>query len=119
VIRNTTPEPAEIARQYVSLHCLGGAASDERLPSAYAFRDRAVLLRCQAWWNPVGLDNQCITWIQNFRKTMEPYTDGAFINFVDRDIPLGEYYTNNLNLLVGVKQQWDPGHFFQFEMGIP
>lgn len=122
VIRNTTPEPVELARQYVSLHCLGGAASEEPLPGAYAFRDRAVLLQYQAWWpsNQARLDTKCITWIENFRDTMEPYTDGAFINFVDRDIPLAEYYKTKLpQVLVPVKRQWDPGDLFKFEMSIP
>jgi len=122
VIRKTAPEPPELARQYVSLHCLGGAAFDEPLPSAYAFRDRVVLLQYQAWWQPdaARLDKRCIAWIESFRKTMAPYTDGAFINFVDRDIPLAEYYKTKLpQLLVGVKQQWDPHDFFKFEMSIP
>jgi FAD binding domain-containing protein/berberine-like enzyme len=122
VIRKTTPLPSDVARQYVSLHCLGGAAFDERLPGAYAFRDRAVLLQYQAWWQPDDPrhDPQCIAWIEKFRKTMAPYTDGAFINFVDRDIPLAEYYKDKLpQLLVGVKQQWDPHDFFKFEMSIP
>ena len=49
-----------------------------------------------------------------------PYTDGAFINFVDRDIRLEEYYKDKLpELLVGVKRQWDPEDFFKFEMSIP
>jgi FAD binding domain/Berberine and berberine like len=119
VVQKTTP--VEQARQYVSLHCLGGAASSTKgLPSAYAFRDRAVLLQYQAWWNGEGLDTKCITWIENFRKAMAPYTDGAFINFVDRDIPLPEYYKDMLpKLLVGVKQNWDPENFFTFGMSIP
>ncbi len=51
---------------------------------------------------------------------MAPYTDGAFINFVDRDILLGEYYKDMLpKLLVGVKQNWDPQNFFTFGMSIP
>ena len=51
---------------------------------------------------------------------MTPYTDGAFINFVDRDIPLAEYYKDKLpQLLVEVKRHWDPGDFFKFEMSIP
>ena len=120
VIRNTTPEPSDLARQYVSLHCLGGAVASIRVPSAYAFRDRDVLLQYQAWWNGVALDTKCITWIENFRKSMAPYTDGAFINFVDRDIPLGEYYKDMLpKLLVGVKRNWDPENFFSFGMSIP
>jgi FAD binding domain/Berberine and berberine like len=122
VIRKTTPLPVEVARQYVSLHCLGGAAFDERLPSAYAFRDRAVLLQFQAWWQAGDPrhDGPCIAWIENFRKTMAPYTDGAFINFVDRDIPLAEYYKTKLSqVLVPVKQHWDPHDFFKFGMSIP
>jgi hypothetical protein len=122
VIRKTPPEPVEAARQYVSLHCLGGAASDERLPGAYAFRDRAVLLQYQAWWqaSEKHLDGRCIAWIENFRRTMAPYTDGAFINFVDRDIPLAEYYKAKLaQVLVPVKRQWDPHDFFKFELSIP
>jgi hypothetical protein len=123
VIRKTTPVlPSNVARQYVSLHCLGGAAFVERLPSAYAFRDRVVLLQYQAWWQAGDTrhDKPCIAWIENFRKTMTPYTDGAFINFVDRDIPLEEYYKDKLpQLLVEVKRQWDPGDFFKFEMSIP
>ena len=122
VIRNTTPEPVALARQYVSLHCLGGAASDEPLPSAYAFRDRTVLLQYQAWWqsDQARLDKRCIAWIENFRRTMAPYTDGAFINFVDRDIPLAEYYKTKLpQVLVPVKKRWDPQDLFKFEMSIP
>jgi hypothetical protein len=123
IIRKTTPVlPSDVARQYVSLHCLGGAAFDERLPSAYAFRDRVVLLQYQAWWQAGDTrhDKSCIAWIENFRKTMAPYTDGAFINFVDRDIPLEEYYKDKLpQLLVGVKRHWDPGDFFKFQMSIP
>jgi hypothetical protein len=122
VIRKTKSEPPELARQYVSLHCLGGAASDARVPGAYAFRDRLVLLQYQAWWqaDAASLDKRCITWIESFRRTMAPYTDGAFINFVDRDVPLGEYYKDKLpQLLVPVKQRWDPEDFFKFEMSIP
>jgi hypothetical protein len=51
---------------------------------------------------------------------MAPYTDGAFINVVDRDIPLAEYYKDKLpQLLVPAKQHWDPHDFFKFEMSIP
>jgi hypothetical protein len=109
------------ARQYVSLHCLGGAIFNDRLPSAYAFRDRIVLLQYQAWWQPHApeLDAGCIRWVENVRKTMTPYVDGAFINFVDRDIPLREYYKDKLPQLMAVKKQWDPDDFFSFEMSIP
>jgi len=121
VIRKTRPIPPTLARQYVSLHSLGGAVSTERLPSAYAFRDRSVLLQYQAWWqsDAAPLDRQCIAWIESFREAMAPYTDGAFINFVDRDVPLAQYYQHKLPGLVEVKRRWDPDNWFKFGMSIP
>lgn len=121
VVRRTRPIPVELARQYVSFHCLGGAVSDARVPGVFAFRDRDVLLQYQAWWQPgaASLDKLCIRWIEKFRKTMAPYTDGAFINFVDRDIPLEQYYKHELRRLEAVKWRWDEKNFFGFELGIP
>lgn len=118
-VRNTPPQRE--ARQYVSFHCLGGAIANDLDGSSFAFRDRNFLLQYQAWWPPAAtnLDRPCIEWIENFRRTMAPHTDGAFINFVDRDIPLPEYYKGKLAHLVDMKQRWDPGRFFRFEMSIP
>jgi hypothetical protein len=119
VIRNSKAIPG--ARQYLSLHCLGGMIANYGKDSAFAFRDRTVLLQYQAWWQPDApkLDGACIAWIENFRQAMAPYTDGAFINFVDRDIALSEYYKGSMAQLVKVKRQWDPDGCFRFEMGIP
>jgi FAD binding domain/Berberine and berberine like len=108
------------ARQYVSFHSLGGAVVTGQ-PSAFAFRDRNFLLQYQAWWMPhaVNLDVPCITWIEKFRGVMAPYTDGAFINFIDRDIPLAEYYKDKMPQLIQIKRSWDPNDFFRFQMSIP
>lgn len=119
VIRQTDARPE--ARQYVSLHCLGGAIASGGEASSFAFRDRDVLLQYQAWWQPeaVHLDGPCIAWIENFRRVMAPHTDGAFINFVDRDIALDEYYKESLPRLITMKRRWDPENVFRFEMSIP
>ena len=116
-----TSEPWPDSRLYLSLHCLGGAMADEGDGSSYAFRDRDVLLQFQAWWLPdaARLDDCCIAWIERFRKAMTPYTDGAFINFIDRDIALDEYYKSKFQPLIVTKRQWDPDNFFRFEMSIP
>jgi len=50
---------------------------------------------------------------------MAPHTDGAFINFVDRDIALPEYYKDKLPRVIEMKQRWDPENLFRFEMSIP
>jgi hypothetical protein len=118
-IRNSQSRPE--AHQYVSFHCLGGAIATDGEGSSFAFRDRNFLLQYQAWWQREAghLDGPCIEWIKNFRLAMAPHTDGAFINFVDRDIPLPEYYKGKLAHLINMKQQWDPDKFFRFEMSIP
>ena len=119
VIRNSPAIPG--ARQYLSLHCLGGMIANYGKGSAFAFRDRTVLLQYQAWWQPDAptLDGPCIKWIESFRQSMAPYTDGAFINFVDRDIALSEYYKGSMAQLIRVKRHWDPDDWLRFEMSIP
>lgn len=124
-IRQGGPWPD--SRLYVSLHCLGGAIVSDGDGSAFAFRDRNVLLQYQAWWLPeaASLDGLCIGWIGSFRRAMEGHTDGSFINFIDARVPLGDYYHNTITKndkvpqLVAAKRRWDPGNFFRFEMGIP
>ena len=124
-IRQGGPWPD--SRLYVSLHCLGGAITSDGDGSAFAFRDRNVLLQYQAWWLPeaVALDGHCIGWIGSFRRAMERHTDGAFINFIDAHVPLECYYHNTITKddkmpqLMAAKLRWDPGNLFRFEMGIP
>ena len=124
-IRQGGPWPD--SRLYVSLHCLGGAIAHDGDGSAFAFRDRNVLLQYQAWWLPeaVALDGHCIGWIGSFRRAMEGHTQGAFINFIDARVELrGLLLQQNHEerqdaALVAAKRRWDPGNLFRFEMGIP
>ena len=124
LIRETTVDPR--ARQYVSLHSLGGGIRKQREPSSFVFRDRDVLLQYQAWWQPDApeLDDTCISWVENVRDTMKQYTDGAFINFVDAKIPLGDYYKSTggqdaMPFLRKVKKDWDRNNVFKFDLSIP
>jgi hypothetical protein len=112
------------ARQYVSFHSLGGTVSHQPPgDAAYAFRDRNFLLQYQAWWMPLrrDLDPICIGWIERFRNAMKDFnhTSGAFINFVDRDIPVPEYYAASYHELRDVKARWDRKYFFRFGLSIP
>jgi hypothetical protein len=123
-VLRTTPYKPE-ARQYLSFHSLGGAVGTEpEGGAAFAFRDRRFLLQYQAWWMPKesGLDGTCIKWIEDFRRAMTDarYTSGAFINFIDADIPLEEYYGKvNYQQLRKLKKYWDGEDFFKFGMSIP
>jgi hypothetical protein len=126
------PEPN--ARRYLSLHSMGGKIGDPQEPSCFAFRNKPFILQYQAWWadrkdEPLG--QRCLAWVRDFREKMKPYTEGAFINFPDKDLVpnpdtvegrkalLWYYYAGNLEPLIAIKGKYDRENFFDFEMGIP
>ena len=49
------------------------------------------------------------------------YTQGAYVNYVDSQIPdaLRAYYGANLERLVEVKRRYDPDNLFHFPQSIP
>ncbi|HEX6100275.1 MAG TPA: FAD-binding oxidoreductase [Thermoanaerobaculia bacterium] len=121
-------------RRYLSLHSLGGAMERTNDQSCFPYRDKPFMLQYQAWWadsNDMQLQMECLAWIAGFRETLQPWTEGAFINFPDRDLVqfpnddtrrkelLRYYYAGNLERLITVKATYDPDNFFNFEMGIP
>ncbi|MEM1180628.1 MAG: FAD-binding oxidoreductase [Acidobacteriota bacterium] len=132
-------------RSYMTFHAMGGAIS--RAPSessCFAYRDKAFLLQFQSWWNKAR-DSSCekvmkerqeraIEWVRDFRETLnrKGLVEGAFINFVDKNLPvestacaekrlelLRYYYADELPFLRGVKREVDPSDVFKFEMSIP
>jgi hypothetical protein len=129
-LRDAKAEPT--ARRYLSLHCMGGNIDSDpnraREWSCFPYRDKPFMLQYQAWWankddKPLG--GRCLDWVRNFRETMKPHTEGSFINFPDKDLAperkdlLRYYYAGNLEKLIAIKAKYDPGNFFDFEMGIP
>ena len=58
---------------------------------------------------------------------MDPHTEGAFINFPDRDRVatthrvklMAPYYGGNFTRLRTIKSRYDPNDVFDFPMGIP
>ena len=120
----------EQARRYVSLHGMGGAIAEggpELGP--IAFRDRPFLLQFQAWWLPGAVQHEYIEWVRHARDAMASFTEGAFINFVDRDLWEGDhppmsflrhhYADADLDRLMEIKMRYDRENRFGFELGIP
>ena len=119
----------------MTIHSMGGAMKNEPVGGrAFAFRDTEVLLQFQSWWNYPNEEKQescqeymkkCqqdyIDWVTKLRGLLqkEELVEGAFINFVDKDIPLKEYYARNFERLQKIKGKYDPNNVFKFEMGIP
>ena len=136
ILNHTNVAPLSDARRYISLHSLGGmvgAQSNDDL-SCFAYRKKPFLIQYQAWWKSCELDDQCIDWVSSFRDEMHgenpekgSYTEGAFINFPDRDLVrtpyqkelMQPYYGKNFERLMGIKLRFDPKGVFDFPMGIP
>ena len=134
------PFLADVNR-YMVWHCLGGAMRNpefEKL-SSFAYRDKPYMLQLQAWWNHAGQlrndqsrDHDYTQWVNDFRQELDSkgWTEGAFINFVDRDIPvkasgdegrmelLKHYFGKNMERLRAAKTQFDPDNLFDFGMGL-
>lgn len=122
-------------KAYMSFYGMGGASA-RIAPSAtgYVFRNKDVLMQFQTWWNASlkgPITEQYIQWVKDFRKQLEPHIEGAFINFVDRDLPpypgesdplkglLRHYYLDNLEQLMAMRKKYAPSGIFDFEMRIP
>lgn len=141
--------------RYMSFHCLGGAVTDHPTERAFPYAKKPYMLQVQTWWNLS--ENKSIDdkrkvaydkWVEDFRTYLHtgktdkdcPKTptvfegnciEGAFINFVDKDIfgpyrpekrhkILTAYYTEkNLKKLMVIKNKYDPYNLFDFRLSIP
>ncbi|MES2774013.1 MAG: FAD-binding protein [Bacteroidota bacterium] len=130
----TRSKPFAAANTYLSLHGMGGAI--KRIPkydNAFPYKQKDFLLQFQAWWSDPNDPHTAsyMNWIENFRETLIPYTEGSFINFPDVKLVenyetkdgllklLEFYYADNLNPLRLIKDKYDKDGLFSFGMGIP
>jgi FAD/FMN-containing dehydrogenase len=108
---------------YLSLHGMGGVgATKSPEDGAFPWRDKPYMLQVQAWWNPDSKqpedEAKLIDWVVRFRQALEPYCEGAFINFPDHDQPVSQYYRASWPRLCAVKAQVDPDNRLHFPMGV-
>lgn len=130
----------EGVRLYMVLHGMPGKLSNIKPDeSAFYFRDKEFLVQFQAWWENPGFgsenklngkfekewkayhddEQEYIQWIRDARKGLSNELEGAFINFVDREVPTQEYYGDNYDRLKEIKRKYDSGNLFSFPMSIP
>lgn len=123
---------------YMSFHCMGGAVTRNAGNNAFGYAHKPYMLQIQAWWDDVtnaftneGRNTVYVKWVKDFRESIAEYTEGSFINFVDKTLVsdikndenrlklLGIYYTEkNLNKLRKIKTKYDAEQLFNFEMSI-
>ncbi|KMW58239.1 Short-chain dehydrogenase/reductase SDR [Candidatus Rhodobacter oscarellae] len=111
------------ANVYVSFHGMGGAAKDRPIElTAYPWRKNDYMVQAQAWWNAddSSVDIGAIdAFFDDFRDTIGPMSQGAFINFPDCAQEVKEYYDTQFGPLQDVKQMVDPKNRLHFDGGIP
>jgi FAD/FMN-containing dehydrogenase len=92
-------------------------------PAATAFVHRRALfdLQYQAYWWDDAAAPASIAWVRDLRAAMAPYTTGAYVNYVDADLPNWgiAYYEENLERLIRVKTEYDPDNVFEGPQSIP
>lgn len=124
--------------RYMSFHCMGGVITENPSSRVFPYADRPYMLQVQTWWNLS--ENKSVDenrkvaykgWVEKFRAAIQPWTEGAFINFVDKDIfgpyepskrqeILTAYYTEqNLKKLIPIKKRYDPFNLFNFRLSVP
>jgi FAD/FMN-containing dehydrogenase len=106
---------APFASNLVGFFPLGGAITTIN-PAATAFPHRRALfdLQYQAYWWDDAAEPASLSWVRALRAAMAPYTRGAYVNYVDADLPDWEsaYYGMNLPRLQRVKTDYDPDDVF-------
>ncbi|HEX2079208.1 MAG TPA: FAD-binding oxidoreductase [Longimicrobium sp.] len=111
------------AQGLVQLDAYGGAVARVP-PEATAFYHRAGVqwnMQLQAYWKDPSEQDANVAWVEAFREALLPFTRGAYVNYIDRDIAdwPEQYYGGNFPRLTQVKAAWDPGNVFQYPQSIP
>ncbi|MDF2607291.1 MAG: FAD-binding protein [Bacillales bacterium] len=120
LVRNlkTAPSPSNM----IAFDAYGGAIS--KVPSdetAFVHRNALFVIQYQSYWKVDADEQKNVQWIDNARKSMLPYTHGAYRNYVDSMIPNWPtaYFGDNITRLKKVKQMYDPENLFNYEQSIP
>lgn len=90
--------------------------------TAFPHRDAEVVVELKSLWeaSDPSQARQNVEWAHEFFTALEPYSCGAYINYID---PLlrnwqEKYYGDNYFKLCEIKRIWDPRGFFDFQQGI-
>lgn len=105
---------------------LGGAVADVApADTAYVHRQAALISSIELVWTAQDSPQVIATnqaWLADFHAAMRSLTsDSSYQNFIDEEQPdpLRAYYGGNLERLVSVKAQIDPGNVFRYPQSIP
>lgn len=113
---------APTASNLVGFFPLGGQiAAVGPSATAFAHRDALFDLQYQAYWWDGTEEAADVAWVRDLRAAMAPYTSGAYVNYIDADLPDWEtaYHGENLARLSRVKARYDPDDVFNGPQSVP
>lgn len=98
----------------------GAEAAVAPAATAYPWRRARYSLQYQAYWADPAMGPALIAWVNAFRQALSPWTRGAYVNYIDRDIRAWPqaFYDRNLPRLLEVKRRYDPENVFDFPQGL-
>ena len=106
----------------VFFHGLGGAVADvPNQATAYYYRKALSNISYFSTWDTPEGAGPGIRWVESFRKAMQPFTRGVYVNTPDLSIcnwPKA-YYGSNYQRLTRVKAIYDPENVFRYPQSIP
>lgn len=89
--------------------------------TAYYHRRAPFAFEYVSRWQEESGEREGVTWVEQLRNALLPYTVGDYVNFPDlliKDWPEA-YYGRNLRRLQEVKTEYDPLNVFHFPQSIP
>jgi FAD/FMN-containing dehydrogenase len=105
----------------VLLFSMGGAAAEiPPTATAYYYRKAPFFVCYTNQWLDPSEDRQQIADLDQLRRKLLPYTEGAYSGNPDRSLTnyLQDYYGGNVERLLEVKRKYDPDNLFRFEQGL-
>jgi FAD/FMN-containing dehydrogenase len=118
------PPLAQTPVQVSMVQLLPGGGAPSRVAAnatAVYLRNAAFIIQYDGYWVTPQDAEPTVSWVERMRNAMQPYTQGAYVNYVDSRLPdpLRAYYGPNLERLVHVKQEYDPDNIFNSPQSIP
>ena len=102
---------------FVQLRVLGGAMA--RVPAdatAFAHRDKPLLLTMVNAWDDPGDGHRHTSWVDSLWRRVAPRTDGAYANFLEdegKDRVRAAFTPESYARLAEVKRRYDPDNLFR------
>jgi FAD/FMN-containing dehydrogenase len=126
LLRGFLEAPPPLAQQPVQVsmvQLLPGGGAPSRVPqdaTAVYLRDAKLVLQYDGYWVAPQDAGPTMSWVRRMREAMQPYTQGAYVNYVDSDLadPLQAYYGPHLPRLREIKRRYDPDNVFNFPQSI-